>query len=706
MADRSDEQPSADTPKASSPRENGTPSFSEQLLGEIRERLNRVEGDLSQREKRLAQSERELREAEIQLKAQHAKLSLERDRMKKLFASRLSALEEQLAEQERVLAERDKQVTRLEQSAGDAPPPTPHPVPEKQPESGFEQAADRTSLLRTAVIIGVTGLLASAGLALWVYAHYEPLYRVVGVVTVWPGDAETLAACAEQAGTYDVSVATVDVVTGVLELTIETRDPPAGTAAVDGAGAAIVARFPGPGGRGANATTRPAQAGQRDRLMQHLGEINRRLAKLASRPATDADDQGSRLLASWAAAQAEREAVEASRAALSEKSEGQGLDEASLRPDPARLKAAEQADRQLQAEMEALNQREAELADTLRELLADADDHFDALSRASAAGDARANKALEGNYDESVRGALGTIRRSIADWSQASSVLATVWHDRRESLADSGAVADLLDCQGELDRAARTFVNDTNAALVSFSQALESIGEDSDQPTKALVLRAALTRELQTVVDARQRVESIARSVVLTDNLDLAATVQRVAGLRRRVSEQRSRLEASVRREMAGELRARHERQIRAERERLNQRAAALDQEITKCVADARALIARGERERPILTEMIERERDRADTFQAIAAVERSIARELADAANAPEPVQVHYVPARAALIGPFDDRLIRALLVGGGSLPAWLVVGVGVQMFRSRQRSRRAIEACTRELEAMRNDE
>ena len=92
-------------------------------------------------------------------------------------------------------------------------------------------------------------------------------------------------------------------------------------------------------------------------------------------------------------------------------------DEAAVPIDPARLKAAEQADRRLQADVEAVRQREAAFADTLRRLLADGDASFDAMSRAAAAGETHVAKALQGDHSGGVRQSLGAVRAAMTDWS-------------------------------------------------------------------------------------------------------------------------------------------------------------------------------------------------------------------------------------------------------------------------------------------------
>ena len=761
MADQSSDKHRAKAGSAPAGSHAGGSSASQRLLGNLRAQLDHLEADFSQREEQLAQAEDDLRGAEVRLKAQLGKLALERERLEKDYSRQLvektkqleanaAALQEQrrhnveLVRQQRELSgrveslarDRDRLAAALGEArqrseeqqrelaalreqlthgrgegAGDTTTIAGAAAPAAGVEASIEEpggreeargeagiAAWRFSWRHPVTVAGMSILALSGLVAIVSYSRHAPTYRVVGVVTARPGDVETLAVCAEGAAGHGVSVARMNSDRGLLELAKKSsvelleRD----RQAVDQAGQVAVARFVPLASQ--VRVTKPASEDDRERLVQHIADLDRRLAATASQPTGGPTDgeEGERFLAVWAAAERERAEVEASLAASSRQRPATLPAENELQVDPARLRAGERDDQKLQSEIEVLNQRQKELVEALGKLLASGESAFDSFAQSAAHGAAHLSEAGAGGHSETSRRALAEIQKAITDWSEASSALAQAWREQRESLADSGA--DPLPCQAELDRAGRAFVDAASSGLVQFRSAMNAINQDSDQPTKSLVLHSTLTRELQPVLDARQAVESAARSAMLADNLDLVALVQRVSGLRRQVEERRSAIESSVRRQVRADLQGKQEQVHVAEGERFRRRASELGALIGGYVAEGRALIAAGGRQRTRLARLIELEHERAETLKELAGLESARARQLAELKPPPE---VHYVPARVESTGSSGHRLGRAFLAGGGTLLAGLAVSVGFHLLRSWQRTRKTIDTYTRELRA-----
>ena len=675
-----------------------------QRLRTIEQELSERERELAERDQRLAEMEQargqaaaELTEAQQQLAEAQREFGDARHELDEQ-GQRLHTVEQELSERERELAERDERLAEMAKVREAAETDAAEAREAYDALLRIRAASLERPWLSTAITIGVVGLVVSLGLGRWEYSRYEPMYRAIGVVTVPPGDSDTLYACRDEAASRNLANVHADLETGLLELVAENADPLKARAQVNDVGQSIASRFASGSAETAPAEEGPALAVERERLAERVGEIGQRFTQLARQATDAADDRGAALLESWSKAQGERVQVDASLAALGGES-GDGPNEAQLQIDPARLKAAERADLKLQADTEALTQKAAAFDGLLHELLAKGEPSFGALAEAATAGDARVGQALEEDHNQNIQSSLQTIRASIAEWSKAASAMAAVWGEQRGSLTAESSKADPLACQEKIDAAARRLIDDTSAAQVAFDEALEAIGQDNEEMTKGQVLRRRLTQELQGLLEARRAAESAARSLMLTGNLDLRTMVPQVKGLRQRVREQRSLIEAGLRRQLLAELRSVGEEKIRAEREVLTRRAGDLDQIIDKCMADAREMIRGDDQQGSALTEAVELGRELADLVKTAAEGEQSAARRHADAA---EPaVAVHYVPVRVPYKVSVGKQLTRGLLVGAISMLVCVLAGAGLHIVRSSRRSKGTIEAYTRELQA-----
>lgn len=733
-------QPNPPPDKPSLGREPSIGDF----LSQVRHELDRFEQEMAARESRLAAAELQLEEARKKLEKEQAAWTARQGREHDL-ARKLEEAARQLAANESLLKDRDEQirvfarnnqtlreqVTQLTRQAADlqaelkdtrqqveiqtrraaglekqvallkttkAPEPArPGPVPSVTARPGGTEPAPASRPAPRGepaspwmIGFGVAAVLVSAILGAWSYASYKPLYFVSGHVKTRPGDAPTLAACAHRAKVAGLTPGQPDVERGLLTFWLHTRDTRMAVDQVNDAGREMVALF---GVSASGPASRPAATAAPEELLRRIAAIDRQLAA-TTRPATRDDDEGARLVARWMAAEAQRREVDVSLASLASASDDSAVDPASIQIDPAEVQAAEKLDPKLQADIDALHQRDAELGETLKKITDASEAAFKTFDRSIGDATARIERALKEDYGPGIREDLQVLNRSLATWKQASAALAGDWAVQRDALFGG---ADRLACQSELDRAARHFIDAASGALVQFRQTLDAMGQDTDEPTKGLVLSRALTKDLQPAVDAQQETVRLARSATLNGNLDLATMVQRVSALRKQVGDRRTRIEASMRAKTLASFQDKHEQVLKAQREQLNKRAADLDREIRQHIEDIRALVRRMDQQQASVEQWAALQEERAEALRSLARVERR-GGPVENAAI--EPAFVEFVPARIEPGEAAERRTVRALLVGFGSLLIFLVGWLAAHGYQTWQRNRRAIEACTRELQ------
>lgn len=737
MAKRPDRQPETSPP--------GPDSSVHDFLSQLHQKLDQVERELAERESKLAEAELKLRDGRARLEKEQAAWSSQHgremdvlaklDEATRLLAARESLLKDR-EEQLRVFAaknqelreqagrlarERDeiqgrlgeaseraevqvrratgleKQVAVLRAAAVQAK--SAMPAGSAPPSPATAQAGREPTMVATGekpepsaalVIFGIVAVVVSAGLSVWAYAAYKPLYLVSGQIKTRPGDAVTLSACAELARTDGLFVREPDVPGGLLTFWLPTREPEQAAEAVNEAGRHMVALYRTSASAPAS---RPSSTPEREKLRQQIADIERRLAA-TSRPASAMDEEGTRLVALWTAAETQRREVDIALASLSNAETGAEADPASIQIDASEIQAAVSADTKLSSEIEALQQRETEFTQALTRITEGSESAFKTLDQAVADGTARIERAMKEEYGTRIRESLARLKEVLAAWKQAASAMSSDWSVQWDALAGG---ADLLTCQTELDRAARQFIDTGSASLIQFRQRLEGISQDTEEPTKGLVLGRALTKDLQPAVDAQQEVVKLARSATLTGNLDLATIVQRVTGLRRQVSDRRAQIETSLRGKILDDLKKNREQTIRQRREQLTQRADDLDREIREHIENVRALVRRKDQQRTDLAERFRLQDERAAALRSLA----DIPREAPSAGPAAEPVLVEFMEAGVGSGEPADRRIVRSLLIGFGTLFVFLIGWLSVHSYQSWHRSRQAIEACTRELQA-----
>jgi len=522
-----------------------------------------------------------------------------------------------------------------------------------------------------------------------IYWHYDPPFDVTGGWTARSGDAATLEACAETARTAGVDVARLDVDAGVIELCITTTQPADQQARMADLIRSVLDRFAD--ARPAVATSQPMPDEPRRLLAEKLTQIARQLDTLGPGPSDDSLEAGTALVADWIADEAELAEVRSSLTALDAQAQVPLPSPEEVSLDPVRVRLAEQANSQLQAELEILAQREAEWSETLSQLLNGGDDAFERLRQRATDGLTRLDGVLAGDYPPDAQRALKTCRASIQTWREQGDVFFVAWQTGRQSVANS---ANTAKHDVRLERSANTFIDETAAATAAFDEALASIGLNSDQPTKGLVLRRALARDLKPLIDARDEGVRLARSVSVTDNVDLAALHQRVTGLRRQVADRRGQITDRLRRQAISEQRDQRAQAIAAQRETLTHRADELQQTIQRHVASARAMIERSRRVREDLTQRLALYRRQVDVVTMLA--------EQVPTASA-DRVELHALPVRVVLAELPYRRRWMALCYGGAVLLGYVVIRFGIHVVRSSQQNRRAIEAYTRQLNSER---
>ena len=231
---------------------------------------------------------------------------------------------------------------------------------------------------------------------------------------------------------------------------------------------------------------------------------------------------------------------------------------------------------------------------------------------------------------------------------------------------------------------------------------LDRLGLEGDQPTKRIVLRNMLARQLQGAFDASTAAGTAARRVYPSDHAEIAAGVTGLAGIRGQVEDARARIAANVRQAVLAEKRAAAEEMLslaRAEFDRLTRRATELDDAIAAATEQAVMLLTRSSLESNDQRQQLALVRERGELLEQLASIR---ARQAIQLASAPPPVQ--YIPASVvALPRITPPTLMRAgalaaipLLAGGAIACSWI-------LFLWWRRSRQTADAYVRMLTAPR---
>ena len=651
-------------------------------------------------------------------------------------APEVAELQRQLADSERQRAKANTEVAglrlALEQAlstirsmSAAAPPagPAPEPVGTGSTSrisraggtTAAKQAGSNSSARRLTVgqrLAAAAGLVALGLVAVLVAAlvgqRDQPRYVITGGVSTDPGDAKTLTACAALADQLRpdraISLKT-DAQAGLLALSLESTVPEKGLTAIEGLSQGIVTRVQAQQrlpATGPSASAAAEARGQRDRWRQRLAEIDRLLAAAATQPAGGSSlaEECVGLAAASRQALADRQGIASAIDALTARLNAADLDPSAIQMPSDRLQSAFAGDAMLQADMQALARYQAEMTTIIESMLQSAAALIPRLVEEAAAGAQLLATELQARHGDEVDAQLRVMRESLEHWSKAASELSEVWQAQQAALKTPDAQP--LAIQASLAQAAKKFIEDTAAALNKYRKATEALGQGGDELTKRTVVRNRLSRDLQQVLDAREKLAIAVRRLVVTDNFELAAMSQRVEGLRRQVEAKRARIEGVLRNERLVELKAERERAMaadRAQREQLLRQAAELDKAIVEHMTSSQTLLARAHAEYSTLSSQIELLRERGDLLARIAALDQAAARRLAETSP---PVAVHCIPAQSSeQVLPPGQRFWRAVII---ALAPLLVCGAAFGLgwwFLAARRSTQAIEDYTRQLRA-----
>jgi hypothetical protein len=692
------------------------PSPAQQLLTEITDRIARLQNDLAQRDARIAKLDTELaqtaaallherttrargiedsaRQLAAQLNAREKELESQRtaalaevtrlQTRERDLQAQLATLKRQYDEARAALTAARDEADRLRTSiaktpstpadsrragtarnaekAGSARPTVPGRPDDDVSDllqrldseyAGSGTHAQRTRAVRLVLAIIVLAVAGGVGAIMW--SHDKPLYRATALLIGAPNELEGLANHARTA-LADTASAQVeaDAPAAVVRISLTAAQPDRATSMLAAAGSATMEAW-----RAARAaSTQPANARAAE-LAARLADFDRRLARPQTQPASA--DSLATAVQNWRELIGQKQANLVAAQATATRAAVPSPDEQSLAIDAARLKAAESADPRLQADTSVLTQREEQLAGMLRASLEAGEPRFGKLTDTAAAA-VKATREHEAPDAAETGAILKKIVQSVEAWSTSGAALAEGWRKAATELARPGA--DALAIHTALEPLARRFIDESASAADAVSKQLESLAQGGDEPTKRLVLRTALAHELQPALDAREALASAARTVLASENLELSAVRQRVAGLRTQVEQQRERIRENVKRTLLASARSAHDTDLaEAQRQRaaLADRAAQLDAELLKSadlvldrVEDAQSRLAAAAARADLY-------RQRGDLLKELA--------QLGEQAQARAAAAPRFITGPTERVNSPERRIARAVLAGLGAL-------------------------------------
>jgi len=256
-----------------------------------------------------------------------------------------------------------------------------------------------------------------------------------------------------------------------------------------------------------------------------------------------------------------------------------------------------------------------------------------------------------------------------------------------------------LAVQSNLEKSARTVLNEIADADTAFTQAIENIGQGQDQTTKRLVLRNALVKQLAPVTGAQQAVSNAARGVILTENLELTAIVQRLDALRTEIEQRRTQIATAIRQDHLARQQQEQARQLADARRRhqvLAQGAARIDSSLMDLGARVtRDAADRAEQARRLAGQLALLQQQAAELKQMIKLHDTFAGQVAAQ----PPPPAPGYLPARVLASTTAGPSLTQALLLGSTPALACAAFIIIASMVISSRRSRQTIEDYARTL-------
>lgn len=766
---------------APGPPEHSSSPESVQLLSQILQRLQRMEGGLSQHEQWLRRIEDEQKQPEPsataapisaaappddQLQRLVGSLTLERDRAEKelaeaqrqlgVYQHELSQLRKQVGDFEKRLAERERDLTGLKTTAAQGLEQARTLQSEAQRQlqsreqrireiesaqtaaqrqlavrerqiaemqSALDNAAvrferisrdlaaqseeDAASVLterawsrfaRFAVVAAFASAIASVGLTGWLYARgQEVRLQRVSTTVLLPGVGEEgFKACIARAGRDPQIEASGDPGKGTIELSIESEDAQAALARIERLAGELVASIT-PAAE--SAASRPAETDEIKAARERIAHVDRQLADTTAGHLPELPDLDvAELTTRSQTIRDERARLRQQLAELESQTQSKQAQSAPADVTTEEIARAESQNQSLQAEAEALQQRQQQLAGRLQVSIDTAGVKFQSLQKSLTEADGQLQKLLEDNQPDEVKTQLTTVRESLKTWAQATTELDAAWK-RQRGLLNNPASADTLGIQAELEKSARTFMDQVTAANNKYAGAIAAIGQGQDQTTKRLVLRNALVKQLEPVAAEQSSAIGAARAVILNDDLELTAIVQRLDALSKQVHQRRGQIAAFLRQERLSQAqkdRTTHLSRIRQQEQEITRQLDGLEAELLKLGEQATTAVAasvgaqtRMASRMALLTALA------ADLRQVVEAHEQ-FAASVAGRPALPKPA---YLPPRVLASSRKPPSRISAALLG--STPA-LACAAGLATFwlvTSSRRSRQTIEDYARTL-------
>ncbi len=749
------------------------------LLQQILNRLQRMEGGLSQHEQWLRRIELEQRPAEpavtqaaapvplptagvagapsSELNRLIGALTLDRDRANKTLAEaqaqlgqyqqELLSLRKQIAEMQNKVLERDRQLSTLKetvdkhrQQAGSLQTEAGRQLKQRQDQleqlqarlAGIEQqaaarerqlqaaldeAAARLQSLsaarqetsdtnhaprfnRIALAASLAAALVSTVLTAWLYqrAQSPALYTASALVTAPRCSAQALErAAATTAQRHPGLEAIANPKFGTIELRLDTPDAKAGVATLNALAAKLVEQLPQPN---ETAASQPASQPEGRTLAARIARATQQLAT-TSQPAAAALTGGADLPGNWKTHIEERVRLLETLGQLAARIEPKSIGADAAKITAEQVAQAESSSPQLRTEFEALKSREDQLAGRLVISIEAAGVQFQNLRETLTAADAYLQKLSQESHPEEVSKQLQAIRDSLKTWDHALNGLEEQWRTQRGRLGAAGT-PDALAVQGGLEKSARQFVTDVVAASDAQKKAIELIGQGQDQTTKRLVLRNALVKELAPATGAQEAVLTSARSVILTENVELTAIVQRLDALRRQVEQRRAQIAASVQQDRLNRLQQEQATQVadaRRQHAQITQRLTELDGELLALGGQAVQWVADASHTATALAARLSAQEQRAEALAQLLQLHERFAGQIA---AAPVPAAPGLLPARLLSTDSGAGRSWTPLLVGLLPLLGCAITILVTAQVLSSRRSHETIEAYARSLKEM----
>lgn len=619
-------------------------------LQEARRQIEEQAQALLERDDRL----KALAEREQALSGQVQLLSQERARGAQALAQMARQIQQQ---QERTRALEQQLVTNAGRGAG-----APADATVATGGLGGRWSALSTRA-RVSIGFGVaTMVLASVALAGGVLLRDETKWRATGMVLL-PKEQVDLAQkrLAQEGSVVDLKIeaSALDARTACLRLALADATASAARDTVDKVGRAMAAGL---------MVDAPALANAEERreLEAQLQQLDQQLAVLSSQPAGVASLEPA-ALSEWREKLAERRELDQKLKALAPVLSSTAPEPGQFVAEAKNVAATQAGDSKLQADVGELRRREQQLRDQLVRALDAGEIALNRMAADIVAATKDVTESSQDSADSDVSGAMAGITTALSEWTRAVSEVRDAWRTAQRGLADPRG--DILRVQRAIEPAVQTFIEQTRSAKAALEKSLEVIAQGGEEPTKRIVLRNTLSRQLQPALTAQEAASQSLRSLLSGEDPDVGALVQGIAGLRQQVADARDRIATTMQAQAYQRAQHEYEQNLSAARGQQAQwlkRAAELDEvllEQNRKVLDNWPAM---ETERTAAQQRAELYRARSQVLARLAAFSRKDADALLSRAEQIRPL---YIPAFVAAV-PGSDRPRVAQAMVLGSLP------------------------------------